>query len=204
MASTESATRSTADATVPLWIDGKEQSRHTTFDVISPLDNNVCWRASSACVDDAVHAVTSAQNAFLSWSKSKPAYRAEILLKTARIMEEKVSELAEYMVTEMGAEMAVAQFFVLPLAIQMLKDIAGRTFSLAGTSPICQKEGQSCIMYRVPYGVTLGIVPWYVHVFFSSLGVCLQNSAEANIGTRPTSSVFALPQPLLQRAIPPY
>jgi acyl-CoA reductase-like NAD-dependent aldehyde dehydrogenase len=148
--------------TIPLWIDGKEETSSSTFDVISPSSNEVCWTATSATTNDALRAVEVAEKAFIEWSKTKPARRMEVLLKTATIMEKNSAEYAGYIATEMGVEVPVAQFFMLPLAVSMLRDIAGRTVSICGSVPQCQEDGQSAIVFKEPYGVTLGIVPWCV------------------------------------------
>jgi acyl-CoA reductase-like NAD-dependent aldehyde dehydrogenase len=84
----------------------------------------------------------------------------EILLKTATIMGTNSAEYASYMTTEMGVELAVAQWFMLPLAVSMLRDIAGRTVNICGSVLQCQQDGQSAMVIKEPYGVTLGIVPW--------------------------------------------
>jgi acyl-CoA reductase-like NAD-dependent aldehyde dehydrogenase len=130
--------------------------------VISPKSNETCWTAASATPDDVLRAVEAAEKAFDSWSKTKSAQRIGILLKTATIMEQNSAEYAGYMTTEMGVEMPIAQFFILPFAISMLRDIAGRTVSICGSVPQCQHEGQSAMVFKEPYGVTLGIVPWWV------------------------------------------
>jgi acyl-CoA reductase-like NAD-dependent aldehyde dehydrogenase len=146
--------------TVPFWINGKEEAGTSTFDVTSPKSDKLCWYAASATAEDALRAVRSAEEAFRSWSVSKPALRMEILLKTATSLEANSAEYAKYMATEMGVEVPIAQFFMLPLAVSMLRDIAGRTVSICGTAPQCQQDGQSAIVLKEPYGVTLGIVPW--------------------------------------------
>jgi acyl-CoA reductase-like NAD-dependent aldehyde dehydrogenase len=148
---------------VPLWVDGKEELGSTTFDIINPASNTPCWCAASATADDARRAVESAEKASVTWSQTKPAQRMEILLKTAANLEKSSVEYAGYMVTEMGTEMRVAQSFMLPLALSMLRDIAGRTVSICGSVPHCQQDGQSAMVFKEPYGVTLGIVPWSVH-----------------------------------------
>jgi acyl-CoA reductase-like NAD-dependent aldehyde dehydrogenase len=115
---------------IPFWIDGKEEPGLTTFDVINPVSNETCWTAASATQDDALRAVKSADEAFVSWSKTIPAHRMEILLKTPNLLENNNAQYAGYMATEMGVEVPVAQFFMLPLAVSILRDIAGRTVSL--------------------------------------------------------------------------
>lgn len=86
--------------------------------------------------------------------------RTQILLQAADLLEQGVEEYASFMTTEMGSDQGVAQYFVLPLAIAMMRDIAGRISGICGSVPVCQEEGTSCMVYKEPYGVVLGIVPW--------------------------------------------
>ncbi|KAF1951182.1 aldehyde dehydrogenase family protein [Byssothecium circinans] len=126
--------------TVPLLINGEDISHTSTFDVISPASGEACWKAVSATSEDAV--------------------KAAVLLKAADILEQNVGEYAGYMMTEMGADVGSAQFFVLPLAIAMCRDIAGRIASVCGSVPIVAKEGQSAMVWKEPYGVCLSVVAW--------------------------------------------
>ncbi|PYH41224.1 aldehyde dehydrogenase [Aspergillus saccharolyticus JOP 1030-1] len=145
---------------IPLIINGKEESAESTFDVISPYTNEPCWKAASASPQDAIRAVEAAEAAFPAWSQTKPTVRRDILLKAADILENRLKENAEYMRTEMGADVGASQFFIVPLGIAMLRDIAGRITSICGSVPIVEEEGQSAMIYKEPMGVILGIVPW--------------------------------------------
>jgi hypothetical protein len=91
--------------------------------------------------------------------------RRDILLKTADILEARLETCAEYMRTEMGADVGASQGFVVPLAIRMLREVASRITSICGSVPVVEMEGQSAIVYKEAMGVILGIVPWYVYVF---------------------------------------
>lgn len=147
---------------VPLIINGKEESTSATFDVISPYTNDVCWTAAAATPQDAIKAVEAAEAAFTGWSTTKPTARRDILLKAADILESRLEELAEIMRTEMGADVGASQFFVTPLSIRMLRDIAGRITSICGSVPVVEEEGKSAIVFKEPMGVILGVVPWSV------------------------------------------
>lgn len=147
--------------TVPLLINGKEEySPCATFDVISPYTNRVCCKAAAASPSDAVRAVEAAEAAFPQWSATKPIVRRDILLKAADLLEQRTEECAAIMRAEMGANVGASQFFTLPLAISILRDLAGRITGICGSSPVLETEGQSCIVFKEPIGVTLGIVPW--------------------------------------------
>ncbi|KAI9374370.1 aldehyde dehydrogenase domain-containing protein [Aspergillus egyptiacus] len=150
----------TPPSVIPLIINGKEETTSTTFDVISPYTNEPCWAATSASPQDAVRAVEAAEAAFPAWSQTKPTVRRDILLKAADILDNRLEKNAEIMRTEMGADAGASQFFVVPLAIRMLREVASRITSICGSVPVVEAEGQSAIVYKEPMGVILGIVPW--------------------------------------------
>ena len=157
----ESDTEDSQPVIVPLWINGREESGSSTFDVVCPHDSQTCWKAASTTTKDALQAVEAAQLAFSNWSKTKPSIRQDILLKAANLLEAQAEEYAGFMTTEMGAESGLARYFVLALSIKMLRDIAYRTSAICGSVPSCQEDGASAMIYKEPYGVVLGIVPWY-------------------------------------------
>lgn len=150
--------------TVPLIINGKEEFPSATFDVISPYTNQPCWTAVAATPQDANRAVEAADAAFPTWSQTKPTVRRDILLKAADLLEQRLEQNAEYMRTEMGADVGASAGFVVPLAVRMLRDIAGRITSICGSVPVVEGEGQSAIVFKEAMGVILGIVPWYVEI----------------------------------------
>ena len=108
-----------------------------------------------------MRAVEAASTAFPAWSATKPTVRRDILLRTADILESRLEEISEIMRTEMGADVGTSQFFIAPLGIRMLRDLAGRITSICGSVPVVEEEGQSAIVHKEPMGVILGIVPWY-------------------------------------------
>lgn len=146
--------------TVPLIINGKEEVPSFTFDVVSPYTNQTCWSAAAATPHDAIRAVEAADAAFPAWSQTKPTVRRDLLLKAAGLLEQRLEKNAEYMRTEMGADVGASQGFVVPLAIRMLREVAGRITSICGSVPVVEAEGQSAIVFKEPMGVILGIVPW--------------------------------------------
>lgn len=44
----------------------------------------------------------------------------------------------------------------------MLRDVAGRTTGVMGAIPETSVEGTGAFVFKEPYGVVLGIAPWYV------------------------------------------
>jgi acyl-CoA reductase-like NAD-dependent aldehyde dehydrogenase len=97
----------TSSGPVPLWIDGKEVTTTTTFQVTSPSTGEKLWTCSSASTTEATLAAEAAQRAFKSWRKTKPAEIQAIVLKAADIMESRREELAGYMMQETGKKIEV-------------------------------------------------------------------------------------------------
>lgn len=144
---------------VPLWIDGKEVTTSTTFDVESPTDSSKLWTSSSASVKEAQQAVEAAQKAFKTWRKTKPAKIQAILLKAADIMEARRDELKSYVMRETGALEGFTQFNI-QTTMDNLRDVAGRASDIHGIIPTTKEEGQAALVFKEPYGVILGIAPW--------------------------------------------
>jgi len=146
--------------TVPLFINGKETTTDTTFDVTGPREEKTVWSCSSASKGEATSAADTAHAAFKKWSRTNPADRRDIFLKTAANMSERSDELAGYMMEETGATKEWAGFN-LTVAIEMLRDIAGRiAVAVEGVVPWPADAGTSAMVTKEPYGVVLGIAPW--------------------------------------------
>ncbi|KAJ5278283.1 hypothetical protein N7524_004436 [Penicillium chrysogenum] len=146
--------------TVPLLINGQEETTPNTFPVTSPYTNSTIWTASAATPQDAIRAVEAANAAFPAWSQTKPTVRRDILLKAADILEARLDTNAEYMRQEMGADIGASAGFVVPLGVRMLREVASRITSICGSVPVVETEGQSAIIFKEAMGVILGIVPW--------------------------------------------
>ncbi|KLJ12619.1 NAD-dependent aldehyde dehydrogenase [Blastomyces silverae] len=148
-----------ASSAIPLLLDNQPVITADTFDVISPNTGAVVYKCSSTSVADAVRAADSANAAFKSWAKVKPSARRDIFLNVIGIYERRKEELIGYAQEETGSSRMFAEFNW-GLGHSLLKDVAGRTLSTAGTVPFMRDEGRSGIVYKEPYGVILSIAPW--------------------------------------------
>ncbi|KAK7402797.1 hypothetical protein QQX98_011453 [Neonectria punicea] len=145
--------------TVPFLIKGSEYRSNQSFDVISPATGKVVHRCHSASVDDATAAVDAAAEALKAWRKTPPEQRRDIFLKAAEVMERRRSELRRYMGDETGCEPSWVDFNV-DVAINHIKDVAGRIATLEGSFPTTMSPDTSAIVMQEPYGVVLAIAPW--------------------------------------------
>lgn len=150
-----------AEATaVPLVIDGQDYAAEKTFEIKSPATGAVVYKSGGASVADAAKAVDAAAEALKTWRKTTPQERQDILLKAAEIMSSRRQELTKYMVDETGSAPGWADFNI-NISVGMLKDVAGRISTLAGSFPATANPSRSAIVLREPYGVVLSVAPWY-------------------------------------------
>ena len=166
---------------VPLQINGEEIRTSTTYKVVNPTTNELAWESCSATKAHAIKAAESAQAAFPAWSKMKVATRRGIFLKAADIMVRRADELSNYIKTETAADDPFTAFNVF-VSAEQLRDVAGRIGSVAGHVPAYDIEDRSAIILKEPYGVVLGIAPWY----FAGKSYPLQSMLINHTGMQPT------------------
>ena len=146
--------------TVPPQINGLEHPSDTVYPVVAPNTIDTCWYYAAADRNKALEAVSAAEAAFPQWSATKPAARRAIFLKAADILDSRAEEYGKFMQTEIGATVGFLQHYNVPKCADMLRDIAGRMVTLAGSVPECAEGDRSAVVLKVPYGVVLGIAPW--------------------------------------------
>jgi acyl-CoA reductase-like NAD-dependent aldehyde dehydrogenase len=162
-----------SSSTIPLWLDGKEVTPSSTFDVISPLDQKTLYKASSASEEDALKAIASAEKAAKAWGKTKPNERRDIFLRAAEGFKKRKDELHQYSRTETGAAESMFSFEH-NLAYQACLSVAGLIqVATTSSSPVVAEEGSSALIIKEPYGVVLGIAPWNAP-YVLGLRACLQ------------------------------
>ena len=156
--------------TIPIQINGVEVITGTTFDVIDPSTESTIWKSSAASIEDVRDAVQAAQAAFPAWANKKPSARRDILLKAADILEKRTDELVEYMKRETASNEQFA-FSNVRASAEQLREVASSTAADAGYIPVSGQEGRSVMVMKEPYGVVLGIAPWYLsrRMAFSTL-----------------------------------
>jgi acyl-CoA reductase-like NAD-dependent aldehyde dehydrogenase len=160
-----SSAKSATTYTIPAIIGGNDVHTSSTFDVISPATGKLLHKCSSVSVEEAIQAVEAAEKALPGWKATLPGKRRDIFLKAADILDKRAQELGKYMEDETGSSAFWAGGFNVPVSSDGLRDIAGRISSLAGMMPTMSDPGKTALIYKEPFGVILGIAPWYVHIF---------------------------------------
>ena len=107
---------------------------------------------AQACVDQAAQA-------FVSWSRSGPNLRRELLNKAADLLQARAEVFIERMVAETATSVPWAQFNVKG-GIAALREAAALTTQVGGETIPSDQPGCLAMTLRVPVGVVLGIAPW--------------------------------------------
>lgn len=138
------------------WISGSEGK---TWDVFNPSDGSILCRVALGSAEDIDHAVESAQNAFLGWSRMSSRERAVLMHRLADLMERDFADLAQLESLDVGKAIVNAEGFDIPFGIECVRYFADLSTQIEYTVPLPVKNIDARSI-RVPYGVCGFIFPW--------------------------------------------
>ncbi|KAI1621768.1 Aldehyde/histidinol dehydrogenase [Exophiala viscosa] len=144
---------------VPLIIDGAPATGSYSFPVTNPSNGDELWEAWGATSTEADAAAAAAAKAFPTWANVNYVERRNLLNKAADCLVERLAELKKYVMEETGATSDWANFDC-NTAVGILREVASRVSTIAGTVPQTLDTGLTALVCQVPYGVVLGISPW--------------------------------------------
>lgn len=141
------------------FINGQEVlTGEETFQSYFPYNGEVVAEVMSANEKEISAAVTSAQNAFHSWSKTSAIERAKILRKTASILRERNTELAYQETLDTGKTIAETTTVDIISGAECLEYFA--SIAETYTDQHISLSNAFAISKRVPFGVCVGIGAW--------------------------------------------
>ena len=132
-----------------------------TQNCVNPANNEVFACAYKAGEADAEKAVQAARKAFDEgpWGKMAARERSAILLKAAKLMEERADEFATLEALECGYHYGSARYYCAPMAVDALNLFAGKARDLEG-SVVPSDYGTLNYVTWNPVGVVAEILPW--------------------------------------------
>lgn len=141
-----------------------KQSEEKVMDVISPFNGEVVGKVSLASKEVAEEAIESAYRTFHQTMKRMPAYkRADILRKTADLLEEKTEEFAQILVLEAGKPIRDGRAEV-GRAVQVIRFAADEAKKIEGElvpmDAAIGGENRIGMVRRLPIGVISAITPF--------------------------------------------
>ena len=129
------------------------------FDNISPVDGNSFTKVARSTEEDVNKAIDAAWKAAPEWNNSSAAYRSNLLLKIADIMEENLEDLARAETWDNGKAVRETLAADLPLAVDHFRYFAGVIRAEEGS--VAELDSNTvCVNVTEPLGVVGQIIPW--------------------------------------------
>jgi acyl-CoA reductase-like NAD-dependent aldehyde dehydrogenase len=178
------------------------------IEVRSPHDQSPVGTVPAAAPADADAAVEAARRAARSpeWAGTTPKERADLLRRVSAGLQSRSADLAALITDEMGS----------PSKFSLFGQAIGPALVLEGFADLAERFPFSeerpglvgpCLVQKIPVGVSVGIVPWNVPIFITSMKLGAALAAGTPIILKPAPeapvSAFVLADILVDAGIPP-
>ena len=141
-----------------LYIGGAWRKAVEGQPVLNPADESVIGTVPIASRSDLDAALAAAADGFRTWSRTSPAKRAEVMLKAARLMRERIEEIAYAITLEHGKPIAQARLEVIR-GCEFVEWDAGEGQRTYGRV-IPSEPGIKYIVVHQPVGMVAAFSPW--------------------------------------------
>jgi betaine-aldehyde dehydrogenase len=141
------------------WVDAADGA---TSPVVSPYDGRTLAEVPRGGRSDARAAIDAAREAFDTgpWPRLPPRARGEVFLKAAKLLGERLPQIAELESANQGKTIKQAADADLPFSVDNLVFYAGAGRILEGRSAGEYTGDGTTIFRREPVGVVASITPW--------------------------------------------
>jgi succinate-semialdehyde dehydrogenase / glutarate-semialdehyde dehydrogenase len=141
-----------------LYIGGAWRKAADGQPVLNPADESVIGMVPIASRSDLDAALAAAADGFRIWSRTSPAKRAELMLRAARLMRERIEEIAYAITLEHGKPMAQARLEVVRGCEFFEWDAAEGQRTYGRVIP--SEPGIKYIVMHQPIGMVAAFSPW--------------------------------------------
>ncbi|MCA1914850.1 aldehyde dehydrogenase family protein, partial [Methanospirillum hungatei] len=133
-----------------------------SYDIYNPADGSLVGSVPAGTPDDVNNAVSTAWEAFRSWSQTDPLDRSKLLFSAAQLVRADTKDLARLLTREQGKPLRESMNEVAGFA-RVLEYYASISGTLQGDSGFSKTYGHMMVM-RQPLGVCAAIIPWNMPV----------------------------------------
>ncbi|MEY4321658.1 MAG: hypothetical protein RL167_386 [Actinomycetota bacterium] len=138
------------------WVDGQAENQ---IDVEDPSTGKVLTSIANASAEDALRALTAADEAQQKWSRTAPRERAEILRKTFDLVRARSEEFATLISLEMGKPLAEARGEV-TYGNEFLRWFSEEAVRITGRYNSNPEGTGKILIAQRPVGPAYAITPW--------------------------------------------
>lgn len=175
------------------------------FENVSPVDGKVFTHAARSYKEDIELALDAAHAAFPAWSTSAVAYRSNLLLRIAQIMEDNLEYLATVETIDNGKAIRETRAADLPLCIDHFRYFAGVIRAEEGSISEHDETTVSICLHE-PIGVVGQIIPWNFPLLMASWKIAPALAAGCCVVVKPAeqtpTSLICLME-LIKDVLPP-
>ncbi|KAM0791831.1 hypothetical protein ACM66B_004090 [Microbotryomycetes sp. NB124-2] len=145
---------------VPCFLNDEPWTPSGSYKVQDPHDpSKTLHSVASIKVEDVPKVIEAASKAAKQWKKTSPAARRDILLKTAKLLRERIPKYAPIEFNETTSSEGWSGFEMTLAAESIEEAAAAVTVALRGEIASTGPE-QRAFIQRCPFGIVLGIAPW--------------------------------------------
>ncbi len=175
-----------------LFINGEyvSSSTNTLIDDINPTTGEAFAKIHMASAEDIEAAISAADRAFKSWSKTSPKERETILNKAADIFDSKQEEIRELLAIETGSTFGKAMF-EMGLTSEIIRTAASEAIRISGETHSSNHPGMFSYSVRKPLGVVGAITPFNVPIGLASKKFAFAMAAGNTVVVKPASATAA-------------
>ncbi|MCZ4080145.1 NAD-dependent succinate-semialdehyde dehydrogenase [Rhodococcus sp. H36-A4] len=131
----------------------------TTYKTVNPANGTTVKEFETLDTAGVERALAAAHSGYLTWSKTSPKHRAEILHKVADLYTERADELARSISVEMGKPLAEAKGEV-QLSSAIYQYYADNGPTLLEDEKLDVPGAEESVLQRKPIGALIGVMPW--------------------------------------------
>ncbi|ERL97038.1 NAD-dependent aldehyde dehydrogenase [Rhodobacteraceae bacterium HIMB11] len=154
--------------------------------VVDPATGEAITAIPEASQEQVSAAVTAADEAFQTYSKTTPAERAEILLNIADCLEQNQDELAELESLDVGKPWPSARDDEMPLTIDVFRFFAGAARTMTGSAAGEYVAGHTSMIRRDPVGPIASIAPWNYPLMMAAWKLAAPLAAGCSVVLKPS------------------
>ena len=162
-----------------------------TFATYNPATNELLSTCANASAADVDKAVSAAQKAFESWSRTSPQERAALLLKAADTIEGHAAELAEIETRDNGKPLRETTLVDVPLSVDHFRYFAGCLRSEEGSAVMIDDNTLSIVLHE-PIGVVGQIIPWNFPLLMAAWKIAPALAAGNTLVIKPSTTPLSI------------